>query len=73
MKECLYHTYSNNTAAYCKLHNCNLTVKQIKGRECLKKQCWHLDRNENHAWWKQREATKQKRKQNKMAQLEAIA
>lgn len=73
MKECLYHTYSDNVAAYCKLHGCNLTVKQIKSRECLKKQCWHLDKNENHAWWKQREITKQKRKQKKAAQAGVFA
>ena len=66
---CLNHTHSNNTAAYCKLHHCGLTVKQIKSRQCLCKQCWHLQKNENHTWWKQREILKQKKKLKKMMEV----
>lgn len=65
MKTCLFNTQSDNIAGYCKLHKCNLTVKQIKCKECLGKQCWHLQKNENHDWWRQREAIKQKRKNKK--------
>lgn len=65
MKTCLYNTHSDNTAAYCRLHHCNLTVKQIRTKECLQKQCWHLKKNEAHNWWQQREAVKQKRKERK--------
>ena len=65
MKTCLFNTQSDNVAGYCKLHKCNLTVKQIKCKECLGKQCWHLQRNENHDWWRQREVVKQKRKAKK--------
>ena len=65
MKTCLFNTQSDNIAGYCKLHHCNLTVKQIKHKECLGKQCWHLKKNENHDWWRQREVIKQKRKENK--------
>lgn len=65
MKTCLFNTYSNNIAGYCKLHHCNLTVKQIKHKECLSKQCWHLQKNEQHDWWRQREVIKQKRKAKK--------
>jgi hypothetical protein len=39
-----------------------MTVKQIKCKECLKKQCWYLRKNESHEWWKQREIMKKKRK-----------
>lgn len=67
MKECLFNTYSNNCCAYCKLHNCSMTVKQMKVKECLRKQCWHLIKNEEHQYWKQREAVKQKRKDRKQA------
>lgn len=42
-----------------------MTVKQIKGRNCLGKQCWYLVKNEEHEWWAQRERTKQKRKNRK--------
>ena len=62
MKTCLFNTCSDNVAGYCKLHHCSLTVKQIKAKECLKKQCWHLQKNEAHDWWRQRDVMKQKRK-----------
>ena len=65
MKECLFNTYSNNCCAYCKLHHRSMTVKQMKKKECLKKQCWHLVKNEKHQIWKQREITKQRRKDRK--------
>lgn len=67
MKECLFNTYSNNCCAYCKLHRCSMTAKQMKAKECLKKQCWHLVKNEGHQYWKQRETIKQKRKDRKIA------
>ena len=65
MKECLFNTYSNNCCAYCKLHNCSMTVKQMKAKGCLQKQCWHLVKNEKHQYWRQRESVKQKRKERK--------
>ena len=42
-----------------------MTAKQMKAKNCLQKQCWHLVKNENHQYWKQRAATKQKRKERK--------
>ena len=65
MAECLYNTYSHNIAGYCKHHHCAMTVKQIKTKNCLGKNCWYLRKNENHDWWKQREVMKQKRKDRK--------
>lgn len=65
MKECLFNTYSNNCCAYCKLHHCSMTVKQMKAKSCLQKQCWHLIKNETHQYWRQREVVKQKRKYRK--------
>ena len=65
MKLTLYNGYSDNCCAYCKLHQCSMTVKQMKGKECLQKQCWHLEKNEDHQYWRQREAVKQKRKERK--------
>ena len=67
MKECLFNTYSNNCCAYCKLHRCSMTSKQMKAKECLKKQCWHLVKNEQHQYWKQRDAVKQKKRERKQA------
>jgi hypothetical protein len=65
METCLFNTCSNNVAAYCKYHHCGMTVKQIKAKQCLSKQCWYLQKNELHEWWRQREITKQKRKERK--------
>lgn len=55
----------NRACAYCVHHHCYLTVKQVRQHECLQKQCWHLKKNENHDWWRQREVMKQKRKARK--------
>ena len=63
----LYHCYSDNCCAYCKLHSCGVTVKQLKQKECLKKQCWYLLKNEAHDYWRQRARTNQLRKERKLA------
>ena len=67
MKECLFGTSSDNVAAYCKLHQCHMTVKQMRCKHCLQKECWHLVKNEEHQYWKQREAIKRKKKERKQA------
>ena len=64
-KEVLFNTKSSNVAGYCKYHNCGITVKQIRAKQCLQKQCWHLERNYEHKWWAQREEKKQLRKARK--------
>lgn len=71
MKTCLFNTQSDNVAAWCSHHRCYMTVKQMRHKECLKKQCNYLKKNEEHQYWKQRELTKQKRKMRK-EQLNAI-
>lgn len=67
MSECLFGTCSDNVAAYCKLHRRCMTVKQMRCKNCLQKECWHLAKNEEHPYWKQRELMKQKRKARKQA------
>lgn len=67
MQKTLFNGYSNNCCAYCKLHQCAMTVKQMKAKECLNKQCYHLVKNEAHQIWKQRARTKALRKERKMA------
>ena len=66
MKECLFNSCSSNCCAYCNHHSCHMTVKQMKAKGCLQKQCWHLVKNEEHQYWKQRKAVKQKRKDRKI-------
>lgn len=67
MKECLFNSESNNCCGYCKHHHAFMTVKQMKCKNCLGKQCRHLVKNEDHQYWRQREFTKQKRKLRKQA------
>ena len=55
----------SRACAYCTHHHCYLTVKQARQHECLKKQCHYLKKNEEHDWWRQREAMKQKKKERK--------
>lgn len=64
-KLCMFNTESSNVAGYCKLHSTHMTVRQIKCKNCLQKQCWHLERNEEHKWWKQRAEKKEMRKARK--------
>ena len=56
----------DKACAFCTHHHCYLTVKQVRQHECLKKQCYYLKKNDNHNWWRQREADKQRRKNRKM-------
>lgn len=63
--ECLYGTQSDNVAAICHYHKCGMTPTQIKTKNCLGKQCTHMEKKEGHQWWRQREAQKQKRKDRK--------
>ncbi len=67
MQKTLYNGYSDNCCAYCKLHQCGITVKQMRKKECLNKQCYHLVKNEEHQIWSQRARTKERRKERKMA------
>lgn len=73
MEQCLFNTFSDNCCAYCQHHNCSMTVKQMRAKGCLQKECWHLVKNENHEYWQQRERTKQKRKARKQAIDEYVA
>lgn len=70
--ECLFNTNSNNVAAYCKYHHCGMTVKQMKCKNCLGKQCHYLVKNETHDYWRQREVQKQRRRERKQAINEYI-
>lgn len=64
-RKTLYNTMSDNIAGQCRLKHCALTVKQIKTKECLRKNCHHFVKNENHEWWAQRDRAKEKKKMDK--------
>jgi len=57
-------SYVNNPPAYCALHKCCLSTKNMKKRQCIQKKCYHL-RKLDHPLWTQRESAKQKRKARK--------
>lgn len=65
MNECLYNCKSDKAVGYCKYHHCGVTAKQIKCKNCLKKECWHFVKYEDHPYWIQRKIQKQKRKNRK--------
>lgn len=65
MCDCLFGTRSDNVAGYCRRKGKYMTVKMIRGKNCLGKQCRYLDKNDAHEWWAQRDRAKQKRKARK--------
>lgn len=73
MKECLFNTRSDNVVGYCRYHHASMTVKQMKCKNCLQKECKHLVKNEEHQYWRQRELIKQKRKIRKQVMNEYFA
>lgn len=54
MEKSIYGGKTKNPAAYCALHNGTLSVKEMKKKQCLGKQCRHLRKNEQHEYWNQR-------------------
>lgn len=50
---------------YCMYHQSALTVKTLKGHECLRKQCNALKRCEEHDYWRQHDQKKELRKARK--------
>ena len=70
MLQSLYNTEITEKRAvgYCKRHHCYITSTQIKHKECLKKQCYHLEKKE-HEFWKQRDLKKAKKKARKVSLL----
>lgn len=67
MLQSLYNTEisEKRCIGYCQRHHCYLSSTQLKQKECLKKQCSHLERYE-HEFWRQRELKKIRRQQRKI-------
>lgn len=68
----LYAGEPKNPPAECLHHHCLITVKEMKRHECLKKQCRHLVKHEDHPYWAQREQKKQEKKIKRAAFLAQI-
>ena len=59
----------SRAVGYCKHHCAALTVKTLKGHECLKKQCNALKKYEDHDYWRQHEQRKELRKAKKQTTM----
>lgn len=57
--------------AFCRKHKCCLSVKQMKMKGCLQKQCWHLSRLE-HKYWEHRDFKKARAKLKKEKRKQQI-
>lgn len=60
----LNNTVARSPCAYCRKKGVSLTVRQMKKKECLKKNCWYLVKYD-HEFWRQRDLAKEKKKANK--------
>lgn len=69
MLRSLYNTEisERRCVGYCWKHKVAVTATQVKHKECLKKQCDALEKYE-HEYWRQRELTKQRRKERRKCQ-----
>ncbi len=68
MRRTIFHSYSSNLCAWCHYHNGGLTVRQMRLKQCLGRQCNALEKYE-HPIWKYRERIKQLKKERKAAGL----
>lgn len=50
--------------AYCNLHKCVLSMKQMRGKECIQKSCWHM-RRLDHPYWETRQDRRRMRKERR--------
>jgi hypothetical protein len=66
MVQSLYNTEINEkrVVGYCHRHHCYISSTQLQQKECLKKQCYHLQKKE-HEFWRQRELKKTKKKESR--------
>ena len=55
----------NKMVGYCMYHQAALTVKTLKGHECLRKQCNALQKCEEHDYLRQHDQKKELRKARK--------
>ena len=51
---------------FCYRHKTGITVKQLKRKHCLAKQCNAFKRYEDHPYWQQRKAAKNTKKENRL-------
>lgn len=58
VRRTLFYGYSSNLCAWCHYHNAGLTVRQMRLKQCLGRQCNALEKYD-HPIWKYRERIRQ--------------
>lgn len=64
-RKTLFRGKSTNLCGWCYFHKAGMTVRQMKLKKCLVKQCNAFQKFPEHPYWKQREFIKQQRKKRK--------
>lgn len=62
----------NRAVGYCYYHKAALTVKTMKCKECLKKQCDALKKYEEHDFWRQHAQKKERRRAKKQTAVVTV-
>ncbi len=64
-RKTLFHGRSTNLCGWCHYHKCGLTVRQMKLKKCLGKQCNAFQKFPEHGYWKYREHIKENKRLRK--------
>lgn len=65
LRKTLYHGRSTNLCGWCHYHRCGMTVRQMKLKKCLGKQCNAFQKFPEHPYWTQRKRIKENKQLRK--------
>ncbi len=65
-RKTLFRGKSTNLCGWCYYHDKGLTVRQMRLKKCLSRQCNAFKKFPEHTYWQQREAAKRAKKQRKL-------
>lgn len=57
---------SKYPVGYCRHHKATLSARQLKNKQCLGKNCHHLEKYKTHPFWKARVKKNREKKQKKL-------
>lgn len=58
-------SYPAHPIAYCKHHDCTLTVGELRRKRCIGKRCYHLVKFIEHGYWQTNADRNKKKKERK--------
>ncbi len=64
-RKTLFRGKSTNLCGWCYYHDKGLTVRQMRLKKCLSRQCNAFKKFPEHMYWQQREAAKKVKKQHR--------